>query len=224
MEVLCSNVFARVGKNPGKTFKLIDDFNVLRETTVSPDQSTDYPTTVTVQLFLPLYYDEEVERNVAIATTMVIKKGIESEIKMDNMKFGLVTLVGCLDHNIAFKAIPKKECAIYFDSVISRAKIDAFLKFLLGLLKGDKIGVHYGYEPPKVFASHLYMLPYVLGFFRADLWRYFSMQGFNPKNLKLYHAKNIANSLDNVVGTYGNVILVTEVGSVGSIDYVECSN
>ena len=46
----------------------------MRETTVSPDQSTDYPTTV-----LTFYYDEEVERNVAIATTMVIKKGIESE-------------------------------------------------------------------------------------------------------------------------------------------------
>ena len=158
MEVLCSNVFARVWKQLGEVIKIIDDFNVLRETSVSPDQWTKYDTTV-----LTLYYDEEVDRNVAIATTMVIKKGIESEIKMDN-KFGLV---GCLDHNIAFKAIPKKECAIYFDSLVSRAKIDALLKFLLDLLKGDKIGIHYGYEPPKVFASHLYMLPYVLGFFRG---------------------------------------------------------
>ena len=57
------------------------------------------------------------------------------------------------------------------------------------------------------------MLPYVLGFFRADLWRYFTTHGFKPKNLKLYHGKNIANSLDNLVGTYGNVILVTEVES-----------
>ena len=141
---------------------------------------------------------------------MAIKNGIESEIKMDKMKFGLV---GCLDHNIAFKAIPKKECAIYFDSLVSREKINSLLKFLLGLLEADKIGVHYGYEPPKVFASHLYMLPYVLGFFRADLWRYFSVQGLNPKNLKLYHEKNMINSLDNVIGTHGNVILVTEVGS-----------
>ena len=140
MEVLCSNVFARVGKNPGEIFKIIDDFNVLREASVSPDKSTVYPTTV-----LTLFYEEEIGRDVAIATTLVIKKGIESEIKMDNLKFGLV---GCLDHNIAFKAIPKKECAIYFDSMISSEKMDAFLKFLLGLLKEDKIGVHYGYLPP----------------------------------------------------------------------------
>ncbi len=101
MEVLCSNVFVRVGKKPGEIFTIIDDFNVLRETSVSPDETTKYPTTV-----ITLYYDEEVERNVAIATTLVIKKGIESEIKIDNMKFGLI---GCLDHNIAFKTTPKKE-------------------------------------------------------------------------------------------------------------------
>ena len=65
----------------------------------------------------------------------------------------------------------------------------------------------------------------MLGFFRADpSWHYFTSHGFKPKNLKLYHGKNIANSLDNMVGTYGNVILVTEVGSIPVIDYVECSN
>ena len=205
MEVLCSNVFARVSKNPGEIFKIIDDFSVLSDTSVSPNPLTKYDTTV-----LTLYYDKEVDRNVAFATTLAIKNGIEAEIKMDKMKFGLV---GCLDHNIAFKATPKKECAIYFDALVCIEKINSLLKFLLGLLEADKIGVHYGYKPPKVFASQLYMLPYVLGFFRADLWHYFSVQGLNPKNLKLYHEKNMVNSLDNVIGTHGNVILVTEVGS-----------
>ncbi len=206
MEVLRSNVFVRVGKKkPGENFTIIDDFNVLRETSVSPDETTKYPTTV-----LTLYYDEEIERKIAIATTMVIKKGIESEIKNDNMKFGLV---GCLDHHIAFKTVPKKECAIYFNSLVSQEKIVALLEFLQALLKGDEIGAHYGYEPPKIFAYQLYMLPYVLGFFRADLMHYFNTNGFKLKNLKLYQGKNMDNSLDNVVGTHGNVILLTEVGS-----------
>ena len=205
MEILSSNVFARIGTTPGKIFQIIDDLNELRDSTVSPDLSSVNPTTV-----LTLFYEKEVDRNVAFATTMLIKKGIEAEIKMDKLKFGMI---GCLDHNIAFKAIPKKEFAIYFDALVCREKINSLLKFLLHLLEADKIGVHYGYEPPKVFASHLYMLPYILGFFRADLLRYFSEHGFNPKNLKIYHEKNMVNSIDNVVGTHGNVILVTEVGS-----------
>ena len=52
MEVLCSNVFARVSKNPGEIFKIIDDFSVLSDTSVSPNPSTKYDTTVLTHGFI----------------------------------------------------------------------------------------------------------------------------------------------------------------------------
>ena len=88
-----------------------------------------------------------------IATTVVFKKGIETEIKADTMKFGLV---GCLDYNISFKATPNKEFAIYFNAFVKRNKIEAVLEFLQSLLKVSKVVVHHGYEPPKVLVNQLY--------------------------------------------------------------------
>ena len=92
----------------------------------------------------------------------MFKKGIETEIKADTMKFGLV---GCLDYNISFKATPHKEFAIYFNAFVKRNKIKAVLEFLQSLLKVSKVAIHYGYEPPKFLVNQVYNMPTMLGSF-----------------------------------------------------------
>ena len=77
MEILSSNVFARIGTTPGKIFQIIDDLNELRDSTVSPALLTVNPTTV-----LTLFYEKEVDRNVAFATTMLqLRKELKLKLK-----------------------------------------------------------------------------------------------------------------------------------------------
>ncbi len=163
MENPSTNIFVKIssGDNPVKTFKIIDDLAELKGTSVEPAKIIVNPYTV-----VTFYFDESVGREVAIASTVVLKKAIEIEIKNDDMKFGLF---GCLDHNISFKAIPRKEFAIYFNAVVDHEKIQDLLSFFEGSLKASVVGKHYGYEPPKVFVFQLFMLPDVFGFWRSEL-------------------------------------------------------
>ena len=146
----------------------------------------------------------------ALASTLVFKKGIEAEAKSDSMKLGLV---GLLDRNISFQATAKKECAIYFNAVVHDSVIASTVDLLLKSLRESNIAQHYRFVPPKVYESQLYMIPYGLGFLRDEINYSLEYAGYDPKHLRLLCGKQGLNSASNIVGTHGNVLLKTEVGS-----------
>ena len=191
-----------MGNDPLKTLNVVKSLSELNETTIKPCVNIEKPiTTITV------FYENNIARDIALVTTAVFKKGIDAEVKSDSMKLGLV---GCLDHNISFKAIPKKECVIYFNAIVDEGVIKSTLDLLLNLLSDSIIGHHYGYEPPKTYESQLYWLPYALGFLRANILNALAL--FKPKFLNLLYGNQKLNCSTNIVGTHGNLILVTEVG------------
>ena len=199
-----SNVYVQVvtGNDPLKTLNVVKSLSELKSTSVMPCVNFEKPiTTITI------FYENSIARDVALATTAVFKKGIEAEVKSDSMKLGLV---GVLDHNVSFKALAKKECVIYFNTLIDADTIKCTLDLLLNLLSDSIIGHHYGYEPPKAYESQLYWLTDALGFWRENILK--ALVLYKPKFLNLLYGNQKLNSATNIVGTHGNLILVTEVG------------
>ena len=97
----------------------------------------------------------------ALASTLVLKNGIEAEVKSGSLELGLV---GLLDHNISFQATAKKECAIYFNAVVEDSIIKCTLDLLLKALGESYFAQEYGFEPPKRYEYQLFFMPYLLGF------------------------------------------------------------
>ena len=130
-----SNVYVRVvtGNDLLKTLNVVKSLSELNETTIKPCANIEKPiTTITV------FYEDNIARDIALVTTAVFKKGIEAEVKSDSMKLGLV---GCFDHNISFKAIPKKECVMYFNAIVDEEVIKSTLDLLLNLLSDSIIWI-----------------------------------------------------------------------------------
>ena len=98
-----SNVYIRVvpGKNPLNTFQRINVLSELKTTAVKtrlPSKLIGNPPAVTI---ITLFYEKVINLGLALASTLVFKKGIEAEIKSGSLDLGLVRL---LDHNISFQA------------------------------------------------------------------------------------------------------------------------
>ena len=199
-----SNVIMRVvtGKNLLDTFQRIKLLSDLKETPVLPSRLIETSMTT-----MTLFYEKSINHALALATTLIFKKAIEAEIKSGTYELGLI---GLLDHNISYQAISKKECAIYFNTIVDESFIECTLHLLLTALRESHIAQEYGFEPPKRYQYQLFMMPYILGFLREEiedgLFRY------EPKHLKILQNKSVINSGINCVGTHGNVILKTVVG------------
>ena len=199
-----SNVIMRVvtGMKLLNTFQRITLLSELKETPVFPSKLVETPMTI-----MTFTYEKSINHGLALATTFVFKKAIEAEIKSGTYELGLV---GLLDHNISYHATSKKECAIYFNSIVDESFIKCTLNVLLTALRESHIAQEYGFEPPKRYQYQLFMIPYMLGFLREEVEQGLFL--FEPKHLKILQNKSVINSGTNCVGTHGNVILKTEVG------------
>ncbi len=202
-----SNVYALVvpGKDPLNTFQRINVLSGLKETTVWPLKLVENQITI-----ITLFYGNDINHNLALASTVVFKKAIEAEIRSGSYELGLV---GLLDRNISFKTISKKECAIIFKSVVDEAFIKCTLSVLLTAIRESHLAQEYGFEPPKRYQYQLFMMHYLLGFLREEIDYALTRAGYEPKHLKLLQGKSALNSGTNIVGTHGNVILKTVVGA-----------
>ena len=75
------------------------------------------------------------------------------------------------------------------------------MDLLLRSLGASHIAQNFGFEPPKVYESQLFMIPYGLGFLRGEIDYSLVRAGYEPKHLKLLQGKNALNSATNIVGT-----------------------
>ena len=55
--------------------------------------------------------------------------------------------------------------AVVDDSIIIKCTLDLLLK----AIGGSHIAQHYGFEPPKMYESQLFMITYGLGFLRGEI-------------------------------------------------------
>ena len=94
-----SNVYIRVvaGNEPLNTFQRINLLSELKSTTVLPSEIIENPITI-----ITLFYGKDINHSLALASTLLFKKGIEAEIRSGTLELGLV---GLLDHNISFRQL-----------------------------------------------------------------------------------------------------------------------
>ena len=203
-----SNVYVCVvpGKNQLNTFQRIKVLSELKATSVFPSKLIENPITI-----ITLFYEKHINLSLALASTLLFKKGIEAEIRNGTLELGLV---GLLDHNISFQATAKKECAIYFNAVVDDNIIKLTLDLLMNVLGSSYIAQEYGFVPPKRYEYLLYFIPYLLGFLREEVESALTRAGNEPKHFKILQGKSGLNSGTNIIGTHGNLILKTEVGSL----------